>query len=114
MATQDNPAPGRSSLPAIALASGLIGILSLLGSFVAGAATAGPLGGILFALAFVGGLLGIILGSIAKGRIRRGKDAERGRGKANAGFILGIVDLSIIVLLFVLIALLVAAFSGNR
>jgi hypothetical protein len=112
--TQDNPAPGRSALPAIALASGLIGILSLLGSFVAGAASAGPLGGLLFLLAFVGGLLGIILGGIAKGRIRRGKDAERGRGMANAGFILGIVDLSIIVLLFVLVALLAAAFSTNR
>ncbi|HEX8530690.1 MAG TPA: hypothetical protein VF646_11735 [Cytophagales bacterium] len=112
--TQDNPAAGKSSLPAIALAAGLIGILSLLGSFVAGAAVSGGLGGLLFALAFISGLLGIILGGIAKGRIRRGEDAASGRGKANAGFILGIVDLSIIFLLFVLVLLIAAAVSSSR
>ncbi len=113
-ATQDNPAAGKSSLPAIALAAGLIGVLSLVGSFVAGAATSGPLGGLLLALAFISGLLGIILGGIAKGRIRRGKDAASGRGKANAGFILGIVDLSIFFLLFVLVLLIAAAVSSSR
>ncbi len=113
-ATQDNPEAGKSSLPTIALVAGLVGILSLLGSFVAGAAVSGALGGLLFALAFISGLLGIILGGIAKGRIRRGKDAASGRGKANAGFILGIVNLSIIFLLFVLILLIAAAVSSSR
>ncbi|MBD0256839.1 MAG: DUF4190 domain-containing protein [Cytophagales bacterium] len=112
-ATQDNPTAGKSSLPAIALAAGLIGILALLGSFVAGAAFSGPLGGLLFALAFISGLLGVILGGIAKGRIRRGKDATSGRGKANAGFILGIVDLSIIVVLFALVLVIAIAWSNS-
>ncbi len=112
-ATQDNPAAGKSSLPAIALAAGLVGILSLLGSFVASVAVSGPLGGLLFALAFISGLLGIILGGIAKGRIRRGKDAASGRGKANSGFILGIVDLSIIFLLLFLAIVIAIAWSNS-
>ena len=113
--TQDNPAASRSSLPAIALGFGLIGILALLGTFAAAVTSAGPLGGLLFALAFVGGLLGVILGGIAKGRIRRGKDAASGRGKASAGLILGIVDLSIIFVLFVLALIIAIAISNiNR
>ncbi len=111
--TQDNPASQQSSLPAVALITGLVGILALLGSAVGAFAALGPVSGLLFALAFLSGLTAIILGGIAKGRIRRGKDAESGRGKATAGLILGIVDLSIILLLFALAIVIAIAWSNS-
>lgn len=109
---QEDPVPRKSALPAIALAAGLIGVLSLLGSIMAAVTSLGLIGGVLFALAFVGGLLGVILGGIARGRIRRGKDVESGRGKATAGLVLGLVDLALIFLLFILVLLIAIAVSG--
>ncbi len=112
--TQDNPAPRESALPTIALVAGIVGIVGLVGSFAAGVIGAGPIGAGLFVLGFLGGLLAVILGGIAKGRIRRGLEAGSGRGKATAGLILGIVDLSIIFLLFILGLLIVIALSNTR
>lgn len=111
--TQDNPAPGKSALPAVALIAGIVGVIGLVGSFAGGAIGLGAGTAVLFLLGFLGGLTAVITGGIAKGRIRRGKDAEGGRGKATAGLILGIVNLSLIFLLFILALVIVIALSGR-
>lgn len=112
--TQDNPAPAESALPTVALIAGIVGIIGLVGTFAASLLGLGAIGGGLFLLGFLGGLLAIILGGIAKGRIRRGQDAESGRGKATAGLIMGIVNLSVVFLLVILALLIAIALSGGR
>lgn len=109
-ATLDNPAPVESGLPTAAFIAGLVGAIALLLSPVA---LVNPIGLPLVLLAFLGGLLGIILGGIAKGRIRRGQDAESGRSKASAGLILGIVNLSVMFLVIALAVLLLVALVAS-
>jgi hypothetical protein len=112
-ATQDNPAPEESGLPTVALIAGIIGIVGLVGSFAGSVISLGAGAGVLFLLGFLGGLTATIAGGIAKGRIRRGQDAESGREKATAGLILGIVSLGIILLLLALLIVLIIAWGGG-
>ena len=109
---QDNPPPGESSLPTFSLVAGIIGMVGLIGSFVGSFLGLGVWAGVLFLLGVLGGLAAVITGGIAKGRIRRGLDAESGRGKATAGLILGIVNLGVLILLSALAIVLIIAWSG--
>lgn len=110
---QDNPAPREGDLPAISLIAGIVGVVSPVVGFAGAVIGLGPGVAVLFPLGFLGGLTAVITGGIAKGRIRRGEDAESGRGKATAGLILGIVNLSVLFLLIILILLIAIAFPGG-
>ncbi len=110
---QQDPVPGESGLPTVALIAGIVGIIGLVVSFAGGVIGLGAGAGALFLLGFLGGLTALITGGIAKGRIRRGLDAESGRGKATAGLILGIVNLAIILLLVALFIVLIIAWGGG-
>jgi hypothetical protein len=111
--TPEDPVARESGLPTLALVAGIVGIIGLVGGFAGGAIGLGAGAGVLFLLGFLGGLTALIAGGIAKGRIRRGQEAESGRGKATAGLILGIVNLSIILLLVALFIVLIVAWMGG-
>ncbi len=55
-------------------------------------------------LYWVGSILALIFGYVAKGQIDRSRGAEGGRGLAIAGIVLGWVGVGILVLLVVLVA----------
>lgn len=110
---QDDPAPAQSALPTVALVAGVLGLIAFVGSFAGGIIGQGAGTAVLFLLAFLGGLTAVIAGGIAKGRIRRGLDAASGRGKATVGLVLGIVNLSAILLLLAAVIILIAAWSDG-
>ncbi len=60
---------------------------------------------------FIGSLLAVIFGHIALGQIKRAADAERGRGLAIAGLVLGYLGIGLLVL--GIIAFLIAVESGG-
>lgn len=106
--TEDDPVvPKRSGL---ALASLVLGIAGLAALVIGAAASAGGIG--LFAL--IAGILALVFGAVAKGQIRNGQGNKADRGRATAGFILGLVNLGIFVLIFLLVIALVAAWRGPQ
>jgi hypothetical protein len=110
---QDDPVPAQSALPTVALVAGVLGLIALIGSFAGGAIGAGAGTAVLFLFAFLAGLTAVIAGGIAKGRIRRGLDAASGRRNATAGLVMGIVNLSLILLLLAAFIILIVAWSGG-
>jgi hypothetical protein len=63
-------------------------------------------------LTFIGSIVAVILGSIARNRIERQPEKYKGEGMAIAGQVLGIVIISIflVILLIFLVALMLMAF----
>jgi hypothetical protein len=107
--TPDDPVvPRRSSSALVALLAGLGGVLF----FVLGVVASGGSSGIassLFLLSILAGIMAIVFGAAAKGQIRRGRAPAADRGRATAGLILGIVNVSLYVLFILLVIVLVLA-----
>ncbi len=112
-AQQDDPvAPRRSGLALASLLAGIGGLLL----FVLGVAASGSVSGIsvlFFLLSFLTGILAVVFGAVARGKIRDGLAPKTDRGRATAGFILGIVNMSIFVLLTLLFVAIIVAWSGS-
>jgi hypothetical protein len=111
--TQDDPVvPRRSGLALAALIAG-IGGLALFVLGIAASASATGIGSALFLFSFIGGILAVVFGAVAKGKVRDGLAPRTDRGRATAGFILGLVNLSLFLLLTLLFIAIIIAWGGG-
>jgi|GEM_PF-4378647 len=99
---QDTPPAKRNSMALASLITGIGGLAAFVLGIVASAGTSGGVAGILFLLALIGGILATVFGGVAKGQIRNGQGTADDRGRATAGLILGIVNMSVFALLILL------------
>jgi hypothetical protein len=109
--TQDDPVvPRRSGLALAALLAGIGGLLLfVLGVIV----SAGPSGiaSPIFLFSFLAGIAAIVAGAVARGQVGRGQAPAADRGRATAGLILGILNVTIFALLILLIIILLLAWG---
>jgi hypothetical protein len=111
--TQDDPVvPRRSGLALAALIAG-IGGLALFVLGIAASASATGITSAFLLLSLIAGILAVVFGAVAKGKVRDGLAPRTDRGRATAGFILGLVNLSIFVLLTLAFVALIVAWSGG-
>jgi hypothetical protein len=105
--TEDDPVvPKRSGMALASLVLGIIGLSALL---IGAAASSGGL----TLLSLIAGILALVFGAVAKGQIRNGQGNKADRGRATAGFILGLVNVGIFALIFLLAIAVIAAWGGR-
>ena len=66
-----------------------------------------------FLIPFVGGLLGVIFGHIARREIQRSQGWRRGNGLALAGLIVGYIHIAVVIVAAAFIILLTLAFASD-
>ena len=111
---QDDPPSGRNGMALASLILGVGGLVALILGVAASAGTSGVAAGVLTLLALISGILAAVFGGVAKAQIRDGKGTPADRGRATAGMILGIVNMSIFALVILLAVALVLAWGAGR